>query len=761
MDEQRRYLQRLEDLMSNEDTIHIRYLKLFLVGPPFVGKTTTLNRLLKVILNLETAGEMGKVRSTLLANCTQVLAFVQDSGAEWLSSKNLDEETQLLFSYLYGNEASTSASSESGNPVESSDPAPRDRKPMKAQTTQENPKKKKPVRTQNPKKHKLNRSPSTPAETVGKKRKDYKKIFKRLEKVIKSGNYSKLCRLLGSTLLNINDIGGQPGFLEMLPALIKGPAMYLLFFDLSKPLDQPYKIHFSRDDVTICPYDAIHTVEETLSQVLSAIASVHRTCDPTPLKAEGGGDFSEKFKRFQSVSPVTTVVGTHKDQLKGDVKCQLKSKNETLKKLTDKFSKTVVNPDKQRSFFAVDNFKGTEETDLAPIRAHIHRLFSTHFREASLPVRPAYLLFNIILRKEFCIATMEDCLEIGEQLGMKDKEEVEFCLRYLHEFVGAVMYHPNVPGDEDGWFKNHIICTPQVVFDSISQLIVASLHTLHSDAPCLEADRKDWIMMGQFSLDAIEKYCASEKIVAKLENLELIPTNKLVLLLEFVKLLSPIKQSADDIKGNIQRYLLPAILSCATKEELTQPPQPDENNPAPVFIVFESGYVPTGVFCGLMTHLVSNGQASGGILGRTWEVEEKGVKRNQISFHVFGVHTVKLLSHEGSYEVRVTRARNDTSLSLHDLCSYVLSVILSALEELYEFLAPNLAFECPCTRHPQQTSTRDITHLCVMDKELPSRFLCEHKAVELKQEQFVWLGKVLKLSIMDVCYSLTYLVVHV
>ena len=369
--------------MTDENTVQIRYLKLFLVGPPFVGKTTTLNRLLKEILNLQTAGDKGNVPSTLLANCTQVLAFVQDSGADWLASKNIDDEARLLFSYLYSNEDSTSSSSESSDPVESSDPAPQDLKAMKAQPTPKSPKKKKPVTTQNPKKRKLTGSP----RSVRRKTKDYKKIFERLEKVIKKGNYSsELFHLLGSTLLNINDIGGQPGFLEMLPALIKGPAMYLLFFNLGEPLDVPYRILFSRDNTTITPFEAMHTVEDTLSQVLSAIASVHRTSDPTPFQVEGTSEFIEKLKTFQSVGPATTVIGTHKDKLKGDVEGQIKAKNKALKKITDKFDKIVVNPDKESAFFAVDNYKGTEQSDLAPIRTHLDGLLSTHFREASLPV---------------------------------------------------------------------------------------------------------------------------------------------------------------------------------------------------------------------------------------------------------------------------------------------------------------------------------------------------------------------------------------
>ena len=770
--------------MTDENTINLRYLKLFLVGPPGVGKTTTLERLRKEIENILSAGDKKKISSTMLANCVQVLAFVSgnEADSEWLSSSNLDEEAQILFRYMCStvDQVSESPDEEEGD---SAPPEPTPKMKVAAQSKEEPKRKTSPRKTTNPKKRPKKSGASKTASSSDRHVQPSRQVdepcyarvddfLHRLKTSIKSGDYSVFLRLVEeSTLLNINDIGGQPGFLEMLPALSKGPALYLLFFDLCKALNQLYKIPFSRDDTSITPYDSEHTVEGILSQLLSAIASVHCTSEPTPSGIERATQFKEKFEKFQSVTPVTTVIGTHKDQLEQEVAEQIRLRNEALeevtdkdqlerevaeqirlkhealKKVTGKFSEIVANPDEKSAFFAVDNYQGTEQSDIAPIHTHLHRLFSTHFRDASLPVRPAYLLFSIILRKEFCIATMEDCLEIGKRLGMHLKEDVEFSLWYLHHCVGALMYYPKVPGDEDGWFREHIICSPQVVFDSISQLILASLRTLHSEGTCLEYEREELIKKGQFSLQAIEKYCMNEKIVKMMENRKLIPVRKLIQLLKSVNLLSLITRSGDKENAKEPTYLLPAILPCATKEELTQPPRPDDNNPAPILITFERGYVPTGVFCGLITQLVSRGP--GGILGLTWELEEKCVKRNQISFNVDSVHLLTLLSHEGCYEVRV--ARSDDNLSLHELCTYVLSVILSVLKELYKHLITKIAFECPCEQH-QCSTTRDLNNLCILTEGSRSRFLCgRKKPIKLKHEQLVWIGKVLLFSDSYLC----------
>ena len=180
-----------------------------------------------------------------------------------------------------------------------------------------------------------------------------------------------------------------------------------------------------------------------------------------------------------------------------------------------------------------------------------------------------------------------------------------------------------------------------------------------------------------------------------------------------------------------------AVLECASQEELANPPPPDTNNPEPLHITFSFGYVPTGVFCGLITRLVSQGPHK--ILGFKWKLVEDGVKRNCVSFYVDSVHKVTLLSHEKSYEIRVSR--QDPESSLHDLCAHALSVVLYFLKTLYENLVPLIAFQCPCSNHKAK---QDVINLCTISDDSKVRFLCKNsmKLITLKPEQRIWLGTV-------------------
>ena len=744
--EQQKYLKQLDNLMSAKDTIDIRYLKTFLVGPPGVGKTTTLNRLLKVMVNIFSEGDRATIPSTLLANCIQVFAFVSGDGVKWISSSDLNQETKLLFSYLCGYKLEEVPQHQSSGYQSSGNSSSR---PKGIEQKQE---KKRNLRIQESNITPATRSNITPAnrsqepnitpavdvtekvaQTTRTQRNRIHTFIGRLQKVIMSEDHSILLNLLGSTLLNVHDIGGQPCFLEMLPALSTGPAMYLVFLDLSKDLDKPYKIPFNREDTVITPYDALHTVESTISQILSAITSVHCIARETSrLSITKAVKFRERFECFKKIKPVATLIGTHKDVLKEDTEQMLGNIDISLKQITRRYSKIVAHPDFNKCFFAVDNLNGTDESDVGPIRDFMSTIFQSHFKDAFLPIRPNWLWFSLILRREYRIVSMVDCVDIAQSLGI-DREEIDFILWYLHFCTGSLMYYPNIPDD---WFKNHIICSPQVVFDSISELIVASIRTLHTDGPFMEYEQKEMIQMGQFSIDSVEKYCARYQVKKDLEKVELIPPMQLVKLLNHVNLLSPITHKESD-GSERTTYFMPAVLDCAAQVELTTPPSPYKNNPEPFFITFNCGYIPTGTFCGLITRLVSLGLH--GILGLSWELVERSVKRNYVSFHVASkTNKVTLIAHEKCYEIRANCKHKKFQLT--DFCSYLLSVILYILKSLYKEMVPQISFQCPC---PDHKACSDVGHLCTLsDDGYWIQFLCGDKSVDLRKYQQIWLGVV-------------------
>ena len=406
---------------------------------------------------------------------------------------------------------------------------------------------------------------------------------------------------------------------------------------------------------------------------------------------------------------------------------KLQKKHKALSTITSHFGDVISHPD-DKHFFSVDNFNGTD-ADIDPIREHLQTVFDLFFEDANLPIRPVQLLFGVILRKEFEIATMEECIQIGKALEM-DEEEVKFTIWYLHQCVGALLYYPDIK-DKKSYFKNRVICSPNVVFNSISFLIVEPLLSLHStDRKCrfTATEIKRWQELGQFSITTIKR-CCSNSNKTKVKEGELIPVDKLVKLLEHVSLLAPIVG-----KGPHPVYFMPAILECASKKELSNAPAIDSNTPSPIKITFESGYVPIGVFCAMISKLVSEGQK--GILGLKWNLRESLVKRNLVSFNVDSAkHHITLVAHADCYEIRITK-KDDCDM--HDLCSYVLTTVLYVMSGISKKIEPIIAFDCQCPKH----QIAEDTSLCKLMEGRSPFFQCGDDRVSLPPHQECWFAKV-------------------
>ena len=797
-------MQKLDELFRDRrNTILLHYLKLHFIGSSGLGKTTTRNRLTGLITNLASLPEEERQRcSTHLADFSQVLATTDRDGPK-LTLKvaaNPTEETRALFAYVY------STTPDHTPPTTGSVQSPDQRslggddRPDSTSTIPS---------TEVPGEATTEATPQ-PATEVTKSEQavitvDVNQVIARLRGIVSSGKYTE--QLLNKILLNLVDIGGQPGFLEMLPFLSRGPGMFLAFFRLDKELDEPCEVSYEREGDKITPYPAIYTIRETLSQILSAI-SHHVTLD-TALDRE----LLSKQGNLASVEPVATLVGTFKDKLETKVTVvllqeklsaefpkalesekeevikhalasspaaqsgdqstavvdtdmlsmvnqslalesfkdeveirldqELKKKNEAISTITCNFEDLLFHPDDDQHFIALDNFAGTD-ADLDQLREHLQDMFNTYFKGAQLRIRPPQLLLGVILRKEYDIVSMADCIQIGIALNM-DEEEIKFSVWYLDRWVGALIYHPEID-DEDGWFKKYIICSPQVVFDSISTLIVETLLEFHCPkttsrrSKLKPAETKNWIVKGQFSLEMVKR-CHSGEIKEKVKQGKLIPVEMLVKFLEHSNLLSRIIIKKKKGRKEIEEVMcfIPAILECASHDELTKSPPPDADTPSPIKVTFKTGYVPIGMFCALISQLVSRGGAQDGILGMSWELVESGVKRNLVSFQVDSVkHSVTLIAHVNCYEIRLIR--QDRDISLHDLCSYVLSTVLYVMKEINDNISSNIAFDCKCGR--QQTPHR--YHLCQLKPGVTTCFECNScsRKVDLTADQECWFVKV-------------------
>ena len=781
-----------ELMRDKKNSIDLHYIKTHFIGSSGLGKSTTRNRLIGLITNLASLPlEERKRFSTHLAESTQMLATMDKDKSKLtlVVCDDHDDETRMLFAYALSSKSSEADETPSNqdSPTESTDHPPEGASGY--ETAQTPPTTEPDViesRAPPPEQADQNEGSKQVRVTIV----EVEKVMARLRTIVGSGKYAE--QLKNKILINLIDVGGQPGFLEMLPFLSRGPGMFLAFFRLDKDLDEPCEVSYEREEDKITPYKSIYTVRETLSQILSGIH--HHVTFDTAVDQE----LLDKIGELASVEPVVTLVGTFKDKLEEKIRTtvlhtklsaefpqksgsavkeaiehaiassydehsdlptanfdmellsrvnqllasqsfqtevkdcmdqELAKKNRALSTVTCNFEDLLFHPADDQQFIALDNFTGTK-ADLDPLREHLQKMFNSFFKGAKLRIRPPQLLLGVVLRKEYDIVSMEDCIHI---LSMGE-EEVKFSVWYLDRWVGALIYHPEIE-DKDDWFKKYIICSPQVIFDSISSLIVESL--LEIDCPerssrslgLKPSEKKNWVEKGQFSLDTVKRF-HSEESKKKVKKGELIPLDKLVKFLEHSDLLSLITTKKQGRKEVM--CFIPAILKCASQDELTKSPPPDVDTPSPIKISFKTGYVPIGVFCAMISRLVSRG--SEGILGMRWDLVESGVKRNLVSFRVDDAdHYVTLITHVDCYEIRVIR--QDRSISLYELCSYVLSTVLCMMKEVNNNISLIIAFDCQCGRHQSK-------RLCQLSPGVNTCFKCNRRQICLTADQERWFANV-------------------
>ena len=260
-------------------------------------------RLTREIDDIDSAGETtqpstGAVETdhnVVIRNLSSTTAVVTPS--EWSATKEISEEVRMLFQFVY--ETNVSIQSDDTNPIapsESSDD-PEALPEFVCETDNSIPiapsesrashfknkiieffrkifRIKKKVRLQVP-----SDEPEPPATEDSSDNKD---IIMSDEEILEfftealTTNFEEVKFLLENTaLLSMSDTGGQPEFMDMQPALVLGPALYLIFCKLNQSLQSHYSISYlsSSGDSTDSVMSA-YTVEEIIFQALSAIASL-------------------------------------------------------------------------------------------------------------------------------------------------------------------------------------------------------------------------------------------------------------------------------------------------------------------------------------------------------------------------------------------------------------------------------------------------------------------------------------------------------
>ena len=704
------------------------------VGGPRLGKTTTYRRLTGEITDIDSAGEAeqpstGAVESgrVMIRNLSCTTAMVTQT--DWLAAKNLTDEAHMFLQFFYQQifqqkTSSINSNEESvsdGSTIQDETPTQEVHRTELSNTHLSGMESDGPPRMKEP--H-LEPQSSPTVNLLS----DVDEMADLFHNAMSARNWSHMKQFFkDAALLNMEDTGGHPELMDMLPALTIGPGLYLLFCKLIDDLQKSYTISFlSPSGESTLPVESTYTVEEVLLSALSSIA-----CFKSYSSQESNEEASDSKldELLASSKSVAYIIGTHKDKVSEEEIDRFDEKLQHTIRSTDFFRDDLVQFSSEgRMVLPIDNMTGGAD-EVREIHTFLEKGLQKHFKKLRIPA--AWLMLSLWLRKrDKRIASLQSCLQLAERLGMT-AADTKTALWFLHHHAGVLMYFPNLPE-----LKETVICNIQIVFDSVTNLIINAFKFGRMGVAASERFKET----GQFSLEDIRRSLVGV-------SGDYIPLEQLVKLLEHLNIIAPITQShpcnssqTSSTKSSEVTYLMPCVLQNATSEELDTF-QGHDSNPllsVSVLIRYKCGFVPLGIFPAATANLVGHSSLT---------LIQQGIKKNRVQFR-YGcdADVVTLISRPKYYEVRITRL-SSAKTPLHEVCVEVRKIVESTLQTVTSrtnyasCMEHNVSFKCPT--HPE------MDHLCIVKSGETSPHLMhclldmkDPQPVEMKEKHLVWFGEV-------------------
>ena len=520
--------------------------------------------------------------------------------------------------------------------------------------------------------------------------------------------------------LYIIDTGGQPEFHEMLPALITGPAVNLLVFNLIEDLQDRYKIMYRSSAGNSEPYRTSLTHEEVIFRSLASISCLrHNTI---------GWEFDELPVKDNS-EPAAFLIATHRDCVKDD-KVNMVNNHLKLKiQSSELFRENLIQfSAPEKVIFALDTTK--DQKEIEDLKESLHHVINTRFYDIKLPVTWCALSLKLKRQKQ-SLYKYQTCFKLAQKSGIESEDDFKAALWYLHNRVGTIMYYPDVEGLED-----IIITNLQLVFDRITELIT-SCFTFRKVGPSAQTDFEH---MGKFSDEDIKKLSRKG---------DPLTPKRLVTLLKHLHIVAgPISRQSME-----KSYFMPCALKPA---EIENERRNESSTPAPLLIWFECGYNPVGVVCGLVVYLLDHSEH----IGYKWELDKPPHYRNKITFTV-GKHydRVTILTRATYIEVWVDlNPELRDSVRLEALCQKIHAVLEQGINIItksfhYAYKSRHY-FGLPCSCSSCKTLPPHPA-ICEHEEPVAAKCVLNKDTMVLKDHHLIWFKKVCKSLVMSHSLSIS------
>ena len=506
------------------------------------------------------------------------------------------------------------------------------------------------------------------------------------------------------TILYVIDSGGQPECHEIIPLLLDGHVLGLIFLNLTKELDDNHSVHFRTGKMTACDEKSLSdfTTGEVIQRILTSVSSLKS--DHHKSFAIFVGTYLDKATQHQVLHLESAVQSAFRVFIDENIVCPVGVEGDLIK-----YIETLDNT-------------SSNQSEIERLRVLILRIINERFRHGQEDGVPTgWMLLHLILRdkyqeKGWC--TMAECIATAASCGITENE-LPLVLEHTHKNYGTILYYPGV-------LKDIVICDPNVILlplKSAFEFVFAyEFVTQRTVTRCIQNT-------GEISQNDLE-FCFKKDGVS-------LPTPDVIALFKHCHILC---------ETSSKKFFMPCLLR--TDNSITEEANDSQClallNPAPILFVSTSikfqrnCATPLGVFSALVVKMSADGK---------WECNKSEFCfKNRIQFDVMDrtsgrTHTVELRLYATYIELRHIHGPINTKMLVtfhHELCN--------ALNHISQRFSHTKAikwewgFYCPGSLkeggHP---------HLALVERNIPAIDMtcnfdppCLKRITDLEEKHKIW-----------------------
>ena len=516
------------------------------------------------------------------------------------------------------------------------------------------------------------------------------------EKVLQQAATDELCRSKcdDEVLLHLWDCGGQPVFLDVLPAFLSSRTMFVLVFNASKGLTAPFKVYAFNDGLR--KYQGLSIT--TLSLFHKWMAAIHARF--------GGGQEQEKLPSY----PRILLVGTHADQFQVGSGSHHKKKilrKHIVSRMCEMFYESIKGKEYADMVIGtvvlVNTTAGKSKPD--PGFQEIQETVYSFVRDKLTIETPVnWIHFRKVLqlhtKKLKKVISIDEVYSIAAECHVP-RDEVASALLFYHE-LGVFLFYPEVKG-----LESVVILEPQWLVDQFGNLFASwKGRTEYSDM---------WNTFTKFGILVEPLY---EAVLGSVSEQNLTPTAMIEMLEHFLLAAPIVTTGLHTRSGKVMEYFVPHMLHhhllSKFKSCVAQAQSSSLKNAAPFHLTFLSGYVPPGFYVRSVTSLASKKDVT--------VLFHPGIYRDQITMRIGEVDRLTITEHTETIELQYSR-RAIISEPFRESCRRLLKLLHECFSDVYQWLpgaTPQLAFLCLDCAHEAQPDILSRAKFCPFSLDLPS-----------------------------------------